>query len=41
VTGAVDIGGTKLAVGLVDECGKVVAKEETPTGSDSATMAVG
>jgi glucokinase len=33
--GAVDIGGTKLAVGLVDECGNVLAKSETPTGPGS------
>jgi glucokinase len=34
--GAVDIGGTKLAVGLVDESGRVLAKRETVTGSDSS-----
>lgn len=33
--GAVDIGGTKLAVGLVDEAGNVLAKSETATGCDS------
>jgi glucokinase len=33
--GAVDIGGTKLAVGLVDDSGKVLRKSETPTGADS------
>src|SRR5260370_41635749 len=33
--GAVDIGGTKLAVGLVAESGKVLAKSETLTGADS------
>jgi glucokinase len=33
--GAVDIGGTKLAVGLVDESGNVLQKDETPTGSSS------
>jgi glucokinase len=38
--GAVDIGGTKLAVGLVDESGKVVAKNEIVTGSDSSYSAV-
>src|SRR5205814_7465000 len=29
--GAVDIGGTKIAVGIVDDTGKVLAKLETPT----------
>jgi glucokinase len=33
--GAVDIGGTKLAVGLVDENGKVLAKHEIATGPAS------
>jgi glucokinase len=33
--GAVDIGGTKLAVGLVDENGKVLAKNERVTGPES------
>jgi len=33
--GAVDIGGTKLAVGLVDESGKVLAKDEIVTGPES------
>ena len=33
--GAVDIGGTKLAVGLVDESGKVLAKNEIVTGPAS------
>ena len=37
--GAVDIGETKLAVGLVDENGKVVAKNEIVTGSDSSYSA--
>lgn len=37
--GAVDIGGTKLAVGLVDESGKVLAKNEIATGSDSSYSA--
>ncbi len=32
--GAVDIGGTKIAVGLVDETGKVLSKMEAPTGAD-------
>src|SRR5436190_16564440 len=33
--GAVDIGGTKLAVGLVDENGTVLAKNEIATGPES------
>src|SRR5204863_620373 len=37
--GAVDIGGTKLAVGLVDESGNVLAKNEIVTGSDSSYSA--
>ena len=37
--GAVDIGGTKLAVGLVNESGKVLAKNEIVTGSDSSYSA--
>jgi glucokinase len=37
--GAVDIGGTKLAVGLVDESGKVLTRSETVTGSDSSYSA--
>lgn len=32
--GAVDIGGTKIAVGMVDENGRVVAKRESPTDGD-------
>lgn len=32
--GAVDIGGTKIAVGMVDDRGRVRAKMEAPTGSD-------
>jgi len=39
MVGAVDIGGTKLAVGLVDESGKVVAKNEIATGSESSYSA--
>jgi glucokinase len=31
VIGAVDIGGTKIAVGIVDDSGAVLAKEESPT----------
>ena len=33
---AVDIGGTKLAAGLVDEAGKVLASASAPSGADSA-----
>jgi glucokinase len=33
VIGAIDIGGTKIAVGLVDSTGKVVAKQNAPTAS--------
>src|SRR5437667_10950514 len=29
--GAVDIGGTKIAAGIVNDAGKVLAKRETPT----------
>jgi glucokinase len=32
--GAVDIGGTKIAVGVVDETGKVLSRKETPTDPD-------
>jgi glucokinase len=31
---AVDIGGTKIAVGMVDDDGRVVAKKESPTDAD-------
>jgi glucokinase len=31
VIGAVDIGGTKIAVGMVDEAGRVLSKMESPT----------
>src|SRR5579871_998194 len=33
--GAVDIGGTKIAVGAVDDNGKVLSRSETPTDPDS------
>lgn len=33
--GAVDIGGTKIAVGVVDDSGKVLVRAETPTDPDS------
>jgi glucokinase len=32
--GAVDIGGTKLAVGIVDDDGKVLSASQSPTGPD-------
>jgi len=31
---AVDIGGTKIAVGMVDDSGRVVARRETPTSAE-------
>jgi glucokinase len=34
--GAVDIGGTKLAVGIVNEAGAVLSKREVPTGPESS-----
>ena len=34
MVGAVDIGGTKIAVGLVDELGQIAAKDEFPTCVD-------
>jgi glucokinase len=33
VTGAVDIGGTKIAVGMVDDTGRVLSKLESPTAA--------
>jgi glucokinase len=32
--GAVDIGGAKIAVGVVDGAGRVLCKMEVPTGAD-------
>jgi glucokinase len=32
--GAVDIGGTKIAVGVVDDSGKVLSRMEAPTDPD-------
>src|SRR5580704_3249248 len=32
--GAVDIGGTKIAVGMIDDEGRVLARRECPTGAD-------
>jgi glucokinase len=34
IIGAVDIGGTKIAVGLVDDAGRVVSRAECPTDPD-------
>ncbi len=34
MVGAVDIGGTKIAVGLVDATGRVVTRQELPSGAD-------
>jgi glucokinase len=33
ITGAVDIGGTKIAVGAIDGAGRLLAREETPTAA--------
>lgn len=38
--GAVDIGGTKIAVGIVDNDGRVLARMETPTDRDRYSAAV-
>jgi glucokinase len=32
--GAVDIGGTKIAVGLIDDCGRVICRGEAPTEAE-------
>jgi glucokinase len=37
---AVDIGGTKIAVGIVDENGRVVSKKEAPTDTNDYTQGV-
>ncbi len=37
MVGAVDIGGTKIAVGLVDPTGRVVVKHEIPNGAEKAS----
>jgi glucokinase len=36
VIAGVDIGGTKIAVGMVDNDGKVLARKECPTGADGS-----
>jgi len=38
--GAVDIGGTKIAVGMVDDGGKVVSRREAPTDPDRYTDSI-
>jgi len=35
--GAVDIGGTKIAVGIVDDGGKVLSRMQAPTDPDRYT----
>ncbi len=35
--GAVDIGGTKIAVGIVDDTGKVLSRMQAPTDPDRYT----
>jgi glucokinase len=38
--GAVDIGGTKIAVGMVDDQGRVLAKTQTPTDPERYSVSV-
>jgi glucokinase len=38
VIGAVDIGGTKIAVGIVDDNGSVLSKTESPTDAESGYL---
>jgi glucokinase len=38
--GAIDIGGTKIAVGIVDDNGKVLAKNQTPTDPENYAGAI-
>ena len=38
--GAVDIGGTKIAVGIVDDSGKVLAKAQAPTDPDDYSAGI-
>src|SRR5229473_1164052 len=33
--GAVDIGGTKIAVGMVNDSGQILSRQESPTDADS------
>jgi glucokinase len=37
--GAVDIGGTKIAVGMLDRSGKILARRENPSGTDLSLSA--
>ena len=37
--GAVDIGGTKIAVGLVDDAGRVLSRADCPTDPESGYAA--
>jgi len=37
--GAIDIGGTKIAIGIVDETGRVLARSECPTEADKGLQA--
>ncbi len=38
--GAVDIGGTKIAVGVVDDSGKVLSRAQAPTDADHYSMGI-
>ena len=37
--GAIDIDGTKIAVGLADDAGRVLSKKQIPTGKNSTYAA--
>lgn len=39
IVGAVDIGGTKIALGLVDETGRILARQEFPTAPERGPQA--
>jgi len=39
--GAVDIGGTKIAVGIVDDAGKILARTQTPTDPNRYPESIG
>ena len=34
VAGAIDVGGTKIAIGIVDAQGRILARDETPTAPE-------
>ena len=36
----IDLGGTNAAVGVVDECGKIIAKASVPTEADKGTEVI-